>query len=317
MRGDIITMAWGVKGTSAITQPPLLARALWEVFILDRDTSFIKEFYPVLRTHYSYLLRERTFGNRYLLHIINPDESGEDNSPRFDAAQGLPPQHVAIDNLEKRITRMLQNARCNFDARTCMRTNFAIADVSFNVIFTDSLGCLAAIADILGYKQDNIFFEEQKKLCEQAIRAHLHVENGEFYSYDDRTKSPIKVKTWNLFMPLYGGLVTDSEARHLVEDLLLDEREFWPNWPIPSTALSEPSFDGKDGFWRGPVWIAPNWFVYRGLLRYGYKDVAKELARKTRKLIESNGFREHYTPDTGEGIGAHDFTWGGLILDME
>jgi glycogen debranching enzyme len=111
--------------------------------------------------------------------------------------------------------------------------------------------------------------------------------------------------------------VTDSEARHLVEDLLLDEREFWPNWPIPSTALSEPSFDGKDGFRRGPVWIAPNWFVYRGLLRYGYKDVAKELARKTRKLIESNGFREHYNPDTGEGIGAHDFTWGGLILDME
>ena len=34
------------------------------------------------------------------------------------------------------------------------------------------------------------------------------------------------------------------------------------------------------------------------------------------KLIEKSGFREYYNPFSGEGYGAEDFTWAGLILDM-
>jgi hypothetical protein len=35
------------------------------------------------------------------------------------------------------------------------------------------------------------------------------------------------------------------------------------------------------------------------------------------KLIEHNGFREYFNPETGKAYGAHNFTWGTLVLDMQ
>lgn len=35
-----------------------------------------------------------------------------------------------------------------------------------------------------------------------------------------------------------------------------------------------------------------------------------------KELIGKSGFREYYNPFTGEGYGAHDFTWSGLVADM-
>lgn len=318
MRGDVIDAAWGTTNTSSITQPPLMAETLWHLYMCsEEDVTFLREMYPVLRSHYAYLLRERTYSIRNLAYMINPDESGEDNSPRFDSAQGLGVVHSTEENLERRLERMRQNAVCDFDSRTCMSLHFAVADVSFNVLLAESLGALQKIAEVLGFESDEMYFGEQKLMTEKAMRQLLHTENGEFYSYDNLKEEHILIKTWNLFMPLYGGLVTKEEAKHLVSDLLLNEKEFGTEWPVPSVSQSEPSFDPQQGFWRGPVWMAPNWFIYKGLKRYGFDSEAKELKKKTITLLENSGFREHYDPLTGKGLGAKNFTWGGLVLDMD
>ena len=35
------------------------------------------------------------------------------------------------------------------------------------------------------------------------------------------------------------------------------------------------------------------------------------------KLVEKSGFREYFQPETGAGLGAHDFTWAAaLYLDL-
>ena len=62
--------------------------------------------------------------------------------------------------------------------------------------------------------------------------------------------------------------------------------------------------------------MATNWFAYRGLKRYGFEEEAAIVAKQSRELVEQSGFREYYHPHTGVGLGAHDFTWGGLALDM-
>lgn len=66
----------------------------------------------------------------------------------------------------------------------------------------------------------------------------------------------------------------------------------------------------------GATWIGANWFIYKGLVRYGMVDEAKKIYNASRVLIEKSGFREYFHPETGEGIGAENFTWGGLVLDM-
>lgn len=315
MRGDIINAAWGVVGTSAITQPPIMAMAAWRLYEQDNDLAFLREIYPVLSKHYRYLCTDRRLGSNPLSFIINPDESGEDNSPRFDTAQGLAPQHTADQNLDRRIDRMRENAMCQFLARDCMSKHFAIIDVPFNIFLSESLGYMADIAVLLKEDSDERYFKKESETVTTAIKEHL-CSNGICSSYDNNGSEPITARTWAMFMPLYGGLLSKEDARKLVDTWLLNTEHFWTEYPVPSTSLQEPSFDADDGFWRGPVWMAPNWLIYKGLKRYGFDSEADDIKKKTEALIQKSGFREHYNPRTGEGLGAHNFTWGGLVLDM-
>ena len=92
--GTLVDIQWGREGkkrTSTITQPPLIAEAVWRIFEKDGDAAFLAEMYPALSSFYEYLLTARDPRSNHLAGIINPDESGEDNSPRFYNLLPLPP----------------------------------------------------------------------------------------------------------------------------------------------------------------------------------------------------------------------------------
>jgi glycogen debranching enzyme len=118
-------------------------------------------------------------------------------------------------------------------------------------------------------------------------------------------------------------LILDSLDRHmvwrLVEEHLLNEREFWLPYPIPSVAATEPSFDPEyltRSIWRGPTWVNSNYYFYWGLRAHGYRDIATELAKRTVQMVGKGGVREFFNPFTAEGYGATDFGWTGLVLDL-
>lgn len=302
---DFPVIEWGKKDTSTITQPPMVVYAVWQIFQKDQDKSFIKKVYPSLYHFYRYLLTERNPHENYLIGIMNPDESGEDNSPRFDIPLDLPPVHTLKENTERRFKLVKQNIMRNF---------FWVEDVPFNVIMVENLRLLAKIATNLNYTDDADSFTRESANISLAMKK-LMSEDGLFWSTYGEDYKKIKVKTWAIFAPLFAKIVTPREAKNLVEKHLLNPKEFWTKYPVPTVSQDEPSFDPK-GFWRGPVWIAVNWFIYKGLLNYGFLDIAKQIKKSSINLIEKSGFREYFNPITGEGQGAKDFTWGGLIMDM-
>ena len=51
-------------------------------------------------------------------------------------------------------------------------------------------------------------------------------------------------------------------------------------------------------------------------MRYGFTKEAADIREKSLNLLEKSGFRECFNPETGAGLGAHNFTWGALVLDM-
>jgi len=128
---DVIKIDWGKKGTSSITQPPMIAYAIWEIYKKNPDDDFLKETYPHLFHFYKYLINERDPHERHLVGIINPDESGEDNSPRFDEPLGLPPVHSLDENFKRRKALIEENKKCRFDAPFCMKNFFWVKDVHF------------------------------------------------------------------------------------------------------------------------------------------------------------------------------------------
>jgi len=311
---DFPVIEWGKKDTSTITQPPMIAYAAWRIFQKDHDESFIKKVYPNLYHFYRYLLNERDPHEKHLIGILNPDESGEDNSPRFDIPLNLPPRHSFKENTQKRLNLVAQNISCNFDAPFCMRNFFWVTDVPFNAIMVKNLKLLAELAAELSYEDDAKFFNGEAEKIAEAMKKYM-LDKGIFWSTYEENYQKIKVKTWAIFAPLFAKILSKPEAKKLVEKHLTNPKEFWTNYPVPTVSIDEPSFDPKD-FWRGPTWIAVNWFIYKGLLNYGFKDLAKQIKKSSTALLEKSGFREYFNPLTGQGLGAKNFTWGGLVLDM-
>ena len=104
-----------------------------------------------------------------------------------------------------------------------------------------------------------------------------------------------------------------------------DPGEYAAAYPVPSTALNESLYlDPSDGrpehdsklLWRGPSWINTNWYIARGLRLHGRIDLARTIEDRSAALIEQHGFREYYDPYTGQGFGAHAFSWTALVLNM-
>ena len=71
-----------------------------------------------------------------------------------------------------------------------------------------------------------------------------------------------------------------------------------------------------DTYWRGNVWPCVNWLIFKGLQRYGYNDLARELAENSVDLLKQSGFWEYYNPITGAGLGGSTFSWAAALLDM-
>jgi glycogen debranching enzyme len=313
-KGTAIDIKWGKEGTSSITQPPMIAQAALQIYEKDGDKAFLKDIFPSLYHFYNYLLSERDPRRHHLAGILNPDESGEDNSPRFDTGLGLPPQHTAKENFSHRLELVAKLQTCDFDAPFCMKNFFWIKDVPFNSIFVKNLRALAQIAEEIGYSEEALFFSEQALEVIRAMRDRM-MEDGIFWSTNGDDYSKIRVKTWAMFTPLYAGILSREEAKKLVEGHLLNKAEFAAPFFVPSVSMDEKSYDPA-GFWRGPVWLASNWFIFRGLLDYGLHAEAAQILESTARLLELSGFREQYHPETGEGQGAEAFSWGALIVDM-
>ena len=305
---------WGKNGTSTITQPPMLAYTIWQIFQKDKDINFIKSVYPHLYHFYRYLITERDPHEKHLIGIMNPDESGEDNSPRFDLPLGLPPVQTLKQNTKRRLKLVAQNIECKFDAPFCMRNFFWVKDVPFNSIMVANLKLLSRLAEKLGNEEDSVYFtKEAENIC-AAMRKFM-LEDGIFYSTYGEDYKKIKIKTWAAFAPLFAQILKEDEAEKLVNNHLLNKQEFWADFPVPTTSMDEASFDPK-GFWRGPTWIGTNWFIYKGLLNYGFTEIAEQIKKSSQSLIAKSGFREYFNPLTGEGSGGKNFTWGGLVVDM-
>lgn len=308
------TFSWGTHGTSSITQPPMLAYAAWEIHRKTDDRAFLEEIYPRMLAYYKYLIDKRDPQDHHLIGIINPDESGEDNSPRFDEPLGVAPDISYIRHLYRRYNLVIANRACNFDAEICMSRNFWVKDVPFNAILIKNLEMLGHIASLLGDKEGEHFANEHRELIAAAMRERLF-EGGVFWSASDHVYKLLKVSTWAHFAPFFADLYTKEEARAVIKEHFTNTETFRSPFGIRTVSKKEPSYR-PDGFWRGPVWIAPHWFMYKGLVSYGFKEEAMFLKDATLSLLTRSGFREYFNPETGEGYGATNFTWGTLVLDM-
>ncbi|HEY8082025.1 MAG TPA: hypothetical protein VIE64_00535 [Solirubrobacterales bacterium] len=275
-------------------QPPLLAWA-WRIAVGDPA----KE--PRIAAQADWLAANRDLDGDGLLWIVQPDESGLDASPKFDPIWGRRANgRIGFPCLVRR------NRQLGFDARRVRdHGGPVVCEVLVNTMWSLSLQALGrpsstgAMVERLWDERRGVFLDEAQP---GAVRPG--------------------VLTWAALAPLALPDLPEEIGRRLVEEHLLNEREFLTPVAPPSVAASEPSYEPGGGrrlprrYWRGPTWVNSAWLVWLGLQRLGYEEEAMRLANGLIGAVEREGLREYYDPRTGAGLGAKDFAWSALIAEL-
>jgi len=306
-------------------QPPVIARAIWRVYQATKDKDFLLEVLPAALRFFRWLKAYRDPDDDHLIAIIQPDESGLDTSPKYDALMQLgevPPEQVH-PRLRASMERLFSAYKPHREdpARLLALDVFNWEDVMVNTIYADGLQLLGGLCREAGYPTTEAAeFERRSRRVLAALEDKCWDERAgvfwDLYGYEEQRAHTL---TFTSLFPL----VLDSLDRHmvwrLVEEHLLNEREFWLPYPVPSVAASEPSFDPEHRTgvtWRGPTWMNANYYLYWGLRSHGYRDIASEIAKRSVQMIGLGGMREFFHPLSGAGQGAVDFGWTALILDL-
>ncbi len=310
--------------TTSITQPPIFPISVEKIFQKDKDREFLKEVLPALAKNHRWLLENRDVDQDYLISIISPNESGMDELPVFQYAVGYTGLETAHLHYAFRRADIL-NQRFRFDSKKILEKDyFNVEELLFNTIFAESARALSRLFKEIDNEPESVFFNMIANKTEESIISKCWNDQDKiFYSLYKEEEKHAKVKTVASLAPLFLQGLKGSKLKTLVEDHLHNPDEFWTSYPFPSVSRDEKYYVPGDTpfhqaklLWRGPTWLATNWFVIKGLQKHGYKKLAKEAVDKMSEMIDREGFREYYNPETGEGYRRKNFGWSTLILDL-
>jgi Mannosylglycerate hydrolase MGH1-like glycoside hydrolase domain len=279
---------------TATIQPPLLAWT-WKIAVGDPGAD------PRIARHHDVIKARRDLEGDGLLWIIQPDESGLDASPEFDAVWGW--RSGGRPGFPLLVAR---NRRLDFDAgRVRAAGGPLVCHTLVNVVHGLSELALGrpsitpALVDRLYDAQSGLFFDD---VWPEGQRA--------------------RVLTWASLAPLALPDLPEEIGRRLVEGHLLNRAQFWLPVPPPSVAADERSFSTHDRslrlrrYWRGPTWVNSAWLLWLGLRRLGYDAEATTLSARLLDAVAQEGLCEYYDPNTGVGMGARDFAWSTLVSEF-
>jgi hypothetical protein len=280
---------------TASIQPPVFAWA-WRIAVGD------PALVPAIARHYEWLSEHRDLDGDGLIWIVQPDESGLDASPQFDAIWGWRAHHQPGFILLVR-----RNRRLGWDLRRIVAAGGPVCcEVATNVLHGLSLLALG-----------------RPSLTPTIVERMYNQETGLFEPLVQPKPRQTPTLTWAALAPLALPDLPEDIGRRLVEEHLLDAERFWLPVPPPSVPANEPSFSTReDGFlwirryWRGPTWVNAAWLVWLGLTRLGYAEHADTLGDRITAAVLAQGLREYYHPYTGRGMGAVDFAWSTLVMEM-
>jgi hypothetical protein len=219
-------------------------------------------------------------------------ESGLDNSPMYDATTYDPKTHL-----------------------------LEFADVGLMSMYIADCDALAAIADTLQRGGEARELRARSKQYEAKLETLWSPSHGIFLNKDLHAgKFSTRLSPTN-FYPMLSHSATAAQAQTMIQQHLLNPREFWGEWILPSIARDDPAFPDQN-YWRGRIWGPMNYLVYLGLRNYDDPSVRSEFAQKSYELFlkewhDKGHVHENYNAilGTGDDVANSDrfYHWGALL----
>lgn len=293
------------------SQPPVGSLAAWTLYERYHDKWLLEDLYPKLLSWNRWWDKNRKdqgllcpgsspyekvtyFHNEYDANTRYGSilETGLDNSPMYDGVKFDNKKHLLCQN-----------------------------DVGLTSLYIMDCKYMAKIATELGKDTDAKEFLSRAKAYSQALSGLWDDSTGMFLNRNTIDgKFNHRMSPTN-FYPLLAGVATKKQAERMVKEHLLNTKEFWGEWVIPSCPRNDPAYKDND-YWRGRIWAPLNFLVYMGLRNYDFPKVRKQFVEKSKKLLLkswlSHGYVfENYNADTGVGDDSKRsdkfYHWGALL----
>ncbi len=231
---------------SDLANPALLAWAAWNVYETHPDRDLLERVLPTVGAYVVHNMCGSRPGHPALGWQSSRNETGMDNSPRFDG---------------------------DVDELLC---------VDMNCYAVNEAEHLALIARELEQEPIRREWQEYHREWSEFVRETFWHEEDRFF-YDRRPDgSWVRVPTAAGLMPLFAGVATAEQAEAVVERIA-DESDFWRPFPVSTVSARSGRF--VPDMWRGPTWANTNYLVAIGLERYGRRDLARRLRESTLREI--------------------------------
>ena len=300
------------------SEPPVGAYCVLKLWQAHRDVWFIRECFDRLVQWNRFWFEKRDHNNSGLL------EWGSDPYPfKTTEAEWL------TKNIGRRQGAMWESGLDNSPMWDDAVFNeelhcLELKDVGLNSLVALDCQCLAALAAALG--KDDIAREmfEKGHALQERIEKMLWDPKSNLYlnRHWDGKLSP-RISPCN-FYPLTAGIPDPERARKMIDEHLLNPKEFWGTYVIPSIARNDKAYKDQQ-YWRGRIWGPMNFIVFEGLRRYDLDDVAGKFAQKSLDLLlkewrAKSHVHENYNATTGEGCDVKssdaNYHWGALLAHI-
>ncbi|MCU0513453.1 MAG: glycoside hydrolase family 37 [Anaerolineae bacterium] len=230
------------------------------------------------------------------------------------------------------------------DPCTFFRPPRSSGSIFLNCLMVQELAAAAYLADCLNLGDIAAGLRADGDSLRTAIREHCWDERDGFYYSVDLNLLPSattglhagaprdwdcliqRIGVWSGFLALWAGVATPEQAGRMVCEHYRNERTFHASFGVRTLSKLEKMYtiraSGNPSCWLGPVWGVSNYLTFRGLLRYGYHDDARQLAEATvrlfgRDVARFDALHEYYQPEDGEPILNRGFqNWNYLVMNM-
>ncbi|MEY8687049.1 trehalase family glycosidase [Bacteroides sp. AN502(2024)] len=251
------------------------------------DTERLHKIFPVLCGYYKWLKLNRTWRNG--TYWSSGWGTGMDNMPR------VPSQYNPIYS----------------------HGHMIWLDTNLQQLFTANL--LLEMGFYLERWQEIEDLETEAQMLEKYIRENLWDEKSGFLYDRYADGSLCQTKGIGAFWALYTNVLDTVRMDCLVRELD-NPTTFKREFRVPSLSADNPKYKANGRYWQGGIWPGTNYMVMRGLMRKGYRKMAREIALnhygQVLQVYKKTGtFWEYYAPESAEPgfMARKEFVgWAGL-----
>jgi putative isomerase len=234
------------------------------------------------------------------------------------------------------------------DPCTFYRPPKSSGSIFLNCLMYRELLALVYLCERLGLDEVAAQYRTDAEELRAAIRAHCWDDWLGFYYSVDLNLRPVesghgewrlhhgqprdydtliqRIGVWSGFLAMWAEIATPEQAQRIVAEHYTNEATFLAPFGVRTLSKKEKMYNlrasGNPSSWLGPVWGVSNYLTFRGLVKYGFLDEAKDLAEKTIRLFGRDferfgSLHEYYQPENGEPILNRGFqNWNHLVLNM-